>query len=151
VPAEQQREAGLGPLDVTRLAKFPRRAVGHTIDLLIIISAALLVQIIVGGAQEAQVLSVFLMQLGYNWIFNSLGWSPGKRIRGMRLVTADGEPPGPGRGLTRALVAFVSGFLFIAALGYFWAIWDGKRQTWHDKVAGTYVVTVDDEDVEVRA
>lgn len=26
-------------------------------------------------------------------------------------------------------------------VGYLWALWDKDRQTWHDKIAGTYVVT----------
>jgi hypothetical protein len=34
---------------------------------------------------------------------------------------------------------FVSG-LFMG-IGYFWAIWDKDGQAWHDKIAGTVVVT----------
>ena len=33
---------------------------------------------------------------------------------------------------------FISGQ--ICYLGYLWMLWDGKNQTWHDKVAGTFVV-----------
>jgi len=28
------------------------------------------------------------------------------------------------------------------ALGFLWAFWDPKRETWHDKIAGTKVVRV---------
>ena len=27
-------------------------------------------------------------------------------------------------------------------LGYFWMLWDGEKQTWHDKLATTVVVPV---------
>ena len=38
----------------------------------------------------------------------------------------------------RWLVALVSGLA--CGLGYLWMLWDPEKQTWQDKVAGTYVV-----------
>ena len=32
--------------------------------------------------------------------------------------------------------------LVVAGLGFLWMLWDPERQTWHDRVAGTYVVKV---------
>jgi uncharacterized RDD family membrane protein YckC len=34
--------------------------------------------------------------------------------------------------------------ILVLFLGYFWAAWDRKRQTWHDKIAGTYVVKIEE-------
>ena len=28
-------------------------------------------------------------------------------------------------------------------LGWFWMLWDSEKQTWHDKVANTFVVPAD--------
>ena len=28
-------------------------------------------------------------------------------------------------------------------LGWFWMLWDPQKQTWHDKVANTFVVPAD--------
>ena len=44
----------------------------------------------------------------------------------------------PGQALVRWLMSIVSSFAFL--LGYFWMLWDPEKQTWQDKVAGTYVV-----------
>ena len=58
--------------------------------------------------------------------------------RGIKVTTVDGGPVGIGKGLIRALVAYVSGFAL--GIGLLWMIWDSKKQTWHDKAAGTVVV-----------
>ena len=60
---------------------------------------------------------------------------------GLRLVRKNGELPS----FFRVLVVF---FLFTVSalplfLGFFWVIVDGRRQAWHDKIVGTYVVYMD--------
>ena len=82
-------------------------------------------------------MSVVLTVL-YRWVWNSRGWSPGKRLFGLRIVDASGEPPGLQRGLARAMWAVISETPFYA--GYLWAGWDQERRTWHDRLAGTWVV-----------
>jgi len=74
----------------------------------------------------------------YFWLGNSLGGTFGKRISGLAVVDEAGNPPGLARGLVRYLVSIVSAVAVY--VGYLWMIWDGKKQTWHDKAAGTYVV-----------
>lgn len=68
------------------------------------------------------------------------GQSWGMKATGTRLVDAQsGAPIGTGRALGRYLFAnFISGN--ICFLGFLWALWDGKKQTWHDKVVGSIVV-----------
>ena len=51
-----------------------------------------------------------------------------------------GGPIGFARGLGRTAARILSGLL--CYLGYFWMLWDGERQTWHDKLATTVVVPV---------
>ena len=57
---------------------------------------------------------------------------------GIRVVDVRdriGEPIGYGRAALRWLVSIVSALVFL--LGYLWMLWDSKKQTWHDKAAGS--------------
>jgi len=80
----------------------------------------------------------FIAQLLYYWVWNSVGWSPGKRALRLRIVTESGGPPGFARGFARTVGSVISALPVL--LGYLWMLWDSKRQTWHDKMAGTFVV-----------
>jgi uncharacterized RDD family membrane protein YckC len=68
------------------------------------------------------------------------GQTIGKKAVGIATVdAATGQFIGTGRALGRALFGrFISGT--VCGLGYLWAIWDPRRQTWHDKVANSVVV-----------
>lgn len=82
---------------------------------------------------------VFTLAFGLAWRFHARGTSPGARAVGIRVLDKAGHAPGIGRGLGRLLVAtFLSNQLF--NLGYLWAIWDREKRTWHDHLAGTWVV-----------
>lgn len=83
---------------------------------------------------------IVVVTLGVQWAFESYGWSPGKAATGIRVVRIDGKRPGLVHGLVRYSMRTVDAFAL--GLGYFWAFWDDDRQTWHDKAAGTVVVTV---------
>ncbi|MBW3602616.1 MAG: RDD family protein [Actinobacteria bacterium] len=68
------------------------------------------------------------------------GQTVGNRVVGVRIVDAGAGGSIPySRALIRYLMSIVSGIPL--ALGYLWMLWDQpRRQTWHDKVAGTMVV-----------
>jgi uncharacterized RDD family membrane protein YckC len=70
----------------------------------------------------------------------STGQTLGKRALGIRVADATtGGSIGPGRAIGRYLFkSFISGNL--CALGYLWSLWDGRKQTWHDKVVSSVVV-----------
>ncbi len=75
----------------------------------------------------------------YYSVMNGNGGTLGKRAFGLRVVSAaDARPVGSGLGFVRWLVSVASAIPLF--LGYFWMLWDPKRQTWHDKAAGTIVV-----------
>jgi uncharacterized RDD family membrane protein YckC len=160
----------LGPVDVPRsararlvavasrpLASFGIRAAGRVIDEVTIWVGLILIATVIGGeamladpadqlaqvARERATLVGWLFQLAYHWLWNSLGWSPGKRLLGLRIVTSEGRSPGLGRGFARTAGTLLSILAFF--VGYFAAAWDTRRQTWHDKIAGTYVVRVEEE------
>ena len=69
--------------------------------------------------------------------------SLGKLALGLRVVRRSGGRPGAELGLARTAVAVLASGPALG-LGYLWAFWDDRRQTWHDKVASTYVVRVRD-------
>ena len=66
------------------------------------------------------------------------GRTLGRAALGIRLVDGSGFAPAPVRALTRAVLALPSVLLCFA--GFWWALFDRKGQTWHDKLTATYVV-----------
>lgn len=68
------------------------------------------------------------------------GQTWGMRLTNIKLVRSDnGLSVGFGKALGRSLFAsFISAQILY--LGYLWAAWDDKKQTWQDKVCSTYVV-----------
>jgi len=78
------------------------------------------------------------------WLWNRVirqgrtGRSIGKSALHLRLVgDFTGQPVGPGLAFGREFAHIVDGPLY---LGYLWPLWDGKNQTFADKLAGTQVV-----------
>ena len=67
------------------------------------------------------------------------GQTVGKKALGIRVIDfRSGGPIGFGRGLIRYLGRILS--TIPCFLGYLWMLWDGEKQTWHDKLATTVVV-----------
>lgn len=78
-------------------------------------------------------------------IFNSVylcerdGQSFGKRFIGIRIVRIDGSRPSFRTAIVRHLIGMPLSLL-CGGLGLWWALWDGRQQGWHDKLAGTLVM-----------
>ncbi len=62
----------------------------------------------------------------------------GKLVFGYRLVTADGQRLTVGTSFLRYLCTYLSAAVLL--IGYITAAFDSRKQAWHDKIAGTYVV-----------
>lgn len=135
-----------------RYAGFVTRFVAFVIDLILIIAIIVgigivveLVQNFLGFSQLSNTLlniwaaiSSILVLLGYFILFWMLtGQTPGHYLMGLRVVRTDGGRVTIGVAIRRLAGLYVSAILF---LGYLWILWDDKRQGWHDKIAGTYVV-----------
>ncbi len=56
----------------------------------------------------------------------------------IKVVRTDGALLSPGAAFVRTIGAWVSGVAL--GLGYLWMIWDRRKQTWHDKMAGSVVI-----------
>lgn len=83
---------------------------------------------------------VFLMiWMAYHVLFwGWRGYTLGNRVMGIMVVEADGRIPSLSVAFVRSLAAFLSAIPLF--LGFVWAAWDLKKQSWHDKLAGTVMV-----------
>jgi uncharacterized RDD family membrane protein YckC len=93
------------------------------------------------SAGLAILLSVVVINLlitaGYNvgfWVIS--GQTPGKRVLGVRVLRSDGTRVRLGNALRRQIGYWISAILY---LGFFWILFDNRRQGFHDKIAGTIV------------
>lgn len=82
--------------------------------------------------------------LGVAYFTTFIAWrgtSLGGLVLGLRVVRVDGRPIDRTVALVRSIAAILSGLCL--GVGWLWACWDPRRQTWHDRLAGTVVVRDD--------
>jgi uncharacterized RDD family membrane protein YckC len=84
------------------------------------------------------VILLFLGSTYFVFLEGVTGKTIGKMILGIRIIKDDGESMRLWEAFVRWLGYYVSAFFIF--IGFVWAIFDSKNQTWHDKFAGTYVV-----------
>lgn len=97
-------------------------------ELAILMGVNLIIQLVIIG--------ILLISCQYGF-----GTTPGRYIVGLKLVDAKTESePTLFQLIRRYLGYFIS--LTPLMLGYIWCNWDTKRQTWHDKIAGTVVLDI---------
>ncbi|MEI6610458.1 MAG: RDD family protein, partial [Deltaproteobacteria bacterium] len=73
------------------------------------------------------------------------GRTPGKMLLGLQVYCADGTEVSFGIAFLRAVGYLVSSLLLTIPLGFIWAAFDKKKQSWHDKIAGTVVIIKEQE------
>jgi uncharacterized RDD family membrane protein YckC len=100
-----------------------------------------------GGALSRPITNEVLLGIGAAWLAlavlwqfagNLAGGTPGKKLLGLAVVTADGSPPGFLRALARALGWVLSTPL--ANFGFVIALFNPRTRALHDMLSGTYVV-----------
>jgi uncharacterized RDD family membrane protein YckC len=140
-----------------RLASWGARVVSYIVDAIIGILLAAPGGILLGigeainGTGRGTLIAIgsVLLAIGVivqiwqsGWRQGARGQSWGKVITGLRTVGIDGlRPIGGPRGLLRWLVDTLLGAIWILQLlNYLWPLWDPRRQTWADKVAGSVVL-----------
>lgn len=147
---------------VYRYGGFLRRLSAFLIDNLLIQAAAFLVETIgmlavgsdselPGGGMDTLLnscsMTVIVMYIFYFIYFHAAaGQTIGKRMLGMKVVRTTGEPISAGTAFLRGVGYILSGLFF--CLGFLWIAFDGRKQGWHDKIAGTLVVRVDPHQTE---
>lgn len=95
--------------------------------------------LVCNGANWLRVLLSLVVNPTYFALFWTLGGqTPGQYITGVRVVRLDGKRLNFLRSLIRWAGLIVS--LLPLGLGYFWCLWDDRRQIFADKMAKTVVV-----------
>lgn len=79
----------------------------------------------------------------YVYFIGSRGQTFGKQLMKIKVVSmsSTSNPPGYFPAFLREIVGKFISFIVIL-LGFFWMLWDPKKQTWHDKIAGTVVIKI---------
>jgi len=83
---------------------------------------------------------IFLMLAYHIGFWAWKGTTFGGIVCQLRVVRLDGSPLRFVDALVRGIASLFS--IAVAGLGCLWILKDEERQAWHDKIAGTYVVTV---------
>ncbi len=89
-----------------------------------------------------QGISYLISAFYYVYFIGKNGQTIGKMALGIKVVKLETQAP---PGYVGAFLREIVGKILSAAvfgLGYFWMLWDGQKQTWHDKIAGTIVIRV---------
>lgn len=120
-------------------AEFGTRLVAWLIDVVLVGIVNLVLRVVAGSAVGA--LLDFIVSIAYAVYFiqSPSGQTIGMHVMNIRAVDAQtGGRVEVGKAVIRWLVGVVSAF--VCFVGYLWMLWDPEKQTWQDKVAGTYVV-----------
>ena len=72
----------------------------------------------------------------FSWYLT--GETLGDAIMGVQIVNGNGDRLSLGRAVRRIIGAFISALPLF--LGFFWVLWDDRRQGWLDKIAGSHAV-----------
>jgi uncharacterized RDD family membrane protein YckC len=126
----------------TVCAGFGDRFIAFLIDAVILLIPNLILYLVIGGV-VGNVLS-FVVGIAYSvYFWTSTGQTPGKKMMSLKVVKADGGAIlTPGEAVVRYIGQIISGIVVL--LGYLWVIWDPKHEAWHDKIAGTKVIKLEE-------
>lgn len=143
--AEKAKNDDIAYGETYELAGLVDRIAANIIDNVVLIIPIALVQLLLYSSGEPlpiHLLNFIFMAIpvAYYWYFwtQKDGQTPGKFALGIRVIRANGMPMKDVDAIIRAIGYHVSAMLF--GLGFIWALFDKKNQTWHDKIARTYVV-----------
>lgn len=132
VEADRPDLSPTGPVDMP-LASFASRLGALALDVVLLAIVCGLAKL--PGRWAFAVVLVYHVAL-WSWISTTVGGI----ICQVRVVRADHSPLRTTDALVRGLAGIFS--VVVAGLGWFWILWDVRRQSWHDRIAGTYVVRV---------
>jgi len=118
-------------------ALFRDRFAAFVLDIIILVVAVRILDNLLFWRDDAFLFWAFVYFVAF-WTWKQT--TPGGIICQLRLVRIDGQPLSFPDALIRAVVGFFSIVIFF--IGALWMLRDPESQTWHDKVAGTYVVKV---------
>ena len=126
-------------------AGYWRRFFAYSIDWWIIGIINTFISLFAGGEGVSPWWTIISIGLGilipgfyFAWPYSRGGQTLGKRILGIRVVSINGSPLTWRNGIIRTFGYIPS--TFVLYIGFLWAIFDGDKQAWQDKMAGTIVI-----------
>ena len=146
---EKVKHGAAPPGETQELAGVSARLIAGVIDGFLSVALLVLVSIVLDliVSDSGSILQTvgLAVPVAYHWYFWTRrdGQTPGKFGLGIRVIKADGTRLSDTDAVIRAIGYHVS-WIFLG-LGYIWAIFDKNNQTWHDKLARTYVVRKDEQ------
>lgn len=121
------------------LATVARRFVALAIDFVIGIAVILALSGVLSADEGTRFGLATVYWAVYFTVCFGLGKTLGSALLAIRIVrVSTGKRPGFGVGFGRYVVSGISGLCL--GLGFFWAIWNSRRQTWHDWACDTVVI-----------
>jgi uncharacterized RDD family membrane protein YckC len=144
-----------GAVKQVKYVGFWKRALATIIDTVILVVVILLVALPFYGAeyfrlsQEGKtiafdvVVQVLMPAVAAILFWRYRGATPGKMLISAKIVDANTfGPPSTGKLIGRYLAYIVS--TVVLMLGFVWIAFDRRKQSWHDKLAGTVVIEEED-------
>jgi uncharacterized RDD family membrane protein YckC len=120
------------------LAAWGWRVLGYLVDFVIILVPSVILGVATGSRIVYDIVAL-IGGLTIGYLNGSQGQSPGKRVVGIKVVReADGQLIGGGMGIVRLITHILDSIACF--IGWFWPLWDAKRQTFADKIIGTVVI-----------
>ncbi|MBZ0285852.1 MAG: RDD family protein [Anaerolineae bacterium] len=134
---EEKPKRKVRDVDTYELADIGNRLIALIIDGFIL---STITGILFGAAKGPGFGVGLVVGVAFHWYFLTRmnGQTPGAMLMKIRIIKTDGTKLQDADAIVRQVATYLSSA--IMGLGYFWALWDDKRQTWHDKIANTYVV-----------
>lgn len=88
---------------------------------------------------QATLLPRIILTVAYNtYMISHGGKTLGKQALGIKVIAENGQSLSVNQALLREFLGKTVMGVFI--IGYFWMLFDKKKQCWQDKIAGTYVI-----------
>lgn len=123
-----------------RLHRFAAFVIDVVIISVIIVVLGAIGVIDLGNPSATDQVIEAVITLGYYILLTAaFGATLGKMALGMKVVDESGQKAGVLKVLIRETIGKIVSAIVIF-LGYIWILFDDKRQGWHDKIGGTFVV-----------
>jgi len=135
-PADAATSAESVAVAAAAAASLPRA--GFWIRIIALLLDAFMVAIVVGVFHHKADVELLVLAIYGAVMWKLRGATVGGIVFDMQVVRLDGREIDWVTAFVRALSCFLS--LAPAGLGFLWIAFDGEKQAWHDKIAGTVVV-----------
>lgn len=119
-------------------ANFFQRVCAYTIDIILLFVLNVIASVLLSFIPFIQIVVCLFYGAVFIW---KCGATPGLMVLNLKVVTTTYKSVSFGTAFVRGLAEMFISSIF--CLGYLWMLIDKKNQTWHDKLANTYVVILE--------